>query len=234
MKKIGIMQPYFLPYIGYFQLINCVDEFVVYDNIQFTKKGWIHRNRMLQNGEDHYFTLPLRKDSDFLNVNQRYLSESFQKDKIKILNKIENNYRNAPQFNRIFSIVIRIFNFKSTSLFDFVFNSIKEINYLLQIKTPLIISSSIVMDHNLKASDKIISLVNKRDGKEYINPIGGVELYSKENFKNHNINLSFIQLKEIKYKQFQNDFLPNLSILDVLMFNDTEQIQKHLNSYELL
>jgi len=81
--KIAIMQPYFFPYIGYFQLVNSVDEFVIYDNIQFTKKGWINRNRILVNQNEDYISLPLKKDSDYLNVNQRFLSDAWSVDRKK-------------------------------------------------------------------------------------------------------------------------------------------------------
>ena len=84
--KLAIMQPYIFPYIGYFQLINAVDKFVIYDNIQFTKKGWINRNMILVNGKDEYITLPLKKDSDFLNVDERVLSDTFKQEKKKIIN----------------------------------------------------------------------------------------------------------------------------------------------------
>ena len=86
--KLAIMQPYLFPYIGYFQLIQAADKFVVYDNIQFTKKGWINRNRILVNGKDEFITLPLKKDSDFLNVNERTVAETFKTDRIKLLRKI--------------------------------------------------------------------------------------------------------------------------------------------------
>jgi hypothetical protein len=102
--KVAIMQPYFIPYIGYFQLINAVDKFVVYDNIEYTKKGWINRNRILSNGKEDIITLPLSKASDFLHVNQRFLAESFEKDKNKFLRKIQECYRKAPNFNFGYSL----------------------------------------------------------------------------------------------------------------------------------
>ena len=88
--KLAIMQPYFFPYIGYFQLIKSVDEFVIYDNIQYTKKGWINRNRILVNGTDYLISLPLKKDSDYLNVVDRQLAESWEKDRTKLLTLITN------------------------------------------------------------------------------------------------------------------------------------------------
>ena len=168
MKKVAIMQPYFLPYIGYFQLINAVDAFIVYDNIQFSKKGWFHRNRLLQNGSDEYFTLPLKKDSDYLDVNQRFLSESWPLEKEKLLRKIKENYRKSPFFESTYLIIEEVFQFKNDNLFDFIFNSLKSICYLLEIKTPLIISSTLDIDHTLKGQSKVIELCKAMDGTHYV------------------------------------------------------------------
>ena len=84
--KVAIMQPYFLPYIGYLQLLNSVDKFILYDDIEYTKKGWINRNRIV---DGEIITLPLKKDSDYLNVVERRLSDDWRKQKTKLLNKIE-------------------------------------------------------------------------------------------------------------------------------------------------
>ena len=80
--KLALMQPYFLPYVGYWQLLAAVDEFIVYDNIKYTKKGWINRNRMLRNGEDVMFSLPLQGASDSLDIVERELSDSFDREKL--------------------------------------------------------------------------------------------------------------------------------------------------------
>ena len=146
--KLAIMQPYFFPYIGYFQLINAVDEFVIYDNIEFTKKGWINRNRILVNGKDEFITLPLKKDSDYLNVNQRFLSDTWSLDKKKILNKIVEYYRKAPQFDQVYPLVEKCFNSDETNLFSFIYNSINQILQYLSISTKISISSKI----NIKSS----------------------------------------------------------------------------------
>src|SRR6188768_4511537 len=103
--SIAIMQPYLFPYIGYFQLMAAVDEFVVYDNIEFTKKGWINRNRILVNGKDTFITLPLKKGSDYLNVNDRYLADSWLTDRTKLMNKVTEAYRKAPQFNLAYPVI---------------------------------------------------------------------------------------------------------------------------------
>ena len=157
MLKVGIMQPYLFPYIGYFQLINTVDEFIIYDNIQFTKKGWINRNRILVNGVDAYITLPLKKDSDYLDVKDRYLTDDWNTERNKMVNKIAESYRKAPQFSIVFPLIEMILMYSGKNLFDFILNSLKQINHFLDINTPLIISSSIDIDHELKAEKKVIA-----------------------------------------------------------------------------
>jgi len=214
--------------------MNAVDEFIIYDNIQFTKRGWIHRNRILENGKDIYLTLPVKKDSDFLDIKERYLADNFSKQKNKILSKISNSYRKAPYFKDIFPIVEDIFSFDNTNLFDFVFNSIFVLKGFLGIETNLIISSKIDIDHNLKSAYKVKAIVKKQKGDIYINPIGGVELYEKPDFKADNIDLLFLKTKEVSYKQFNDEFIQFLSIIDVLMFNDLESINKMVKNFVLL
>jgi hypothetical protein len=233
--KVASMQPYFLPYIGYFQLINTVDVFVVYDNIEFTKKGWINRNRILVNGKDEYITIPLKKDSDFLDVKDRYLSQEWPNERKKILNRITESYRKASHFNIIYPIIERIMMYEDKNLFAFIFNSLKEVNQYLDIKTPLIVSSFISINHDLKGENKVIELCNARKAKTYINPIGGVELYNKETFKNKGLELKFLKANNITYPQFKNDFVPFLSIIDVMMFNSLEDIKVIINKdYNLI
>src|SRR5437016_10802468 len=103
--RVAIMQPYFFPYIGYFQLIHSVDLFIIYDNIKYTKKGWINRNRFLRNGAEVVFTVPLRKDSDFLNVKDRTVAGDFGRG--KLVNQLREAYRRAPHFDHAFPVVER-------------------------------------------------------------------------------------------------------------------------------
>jgi hypothetical protein len=226
--KLAIMQPYFMPYIGYFQLINSVDEFVIYDNIQYTKKGWINRNRILINGKDQLITLPLKKDSDYLDVVERELSESWEKDKNKMLNVIKSSYNKAPYFQEIFELVSKCLNNPEVNLFRFIYDSIVLINGYLEIKTHIITSSTIDINHTLKSQDKVVSLCKEQNANVYINSIGGIELYDKEIFKQNGIELNFIKSNPIQYKQFNNEFVPWLSIIDVLMFNDVDFVKELL------
>lgn len=232
--KIAIMQPYFFPYIGYFQLINAVDKFVIYDNIEFTKKGWINRNRILVNGKDEYITLPLKKDSDYLNIAQRCLTDTYKIERVKLLRRINGSYRKAPQFNEVYSLVEVIINTEEENLFGFTHQSLENICQYLNIKTEFIISSKISIDHQLKSQEKVIAICKALNANQYINPIGGVELYSKEIFQQNNIELNFIKPDTIEYMQFTNQFIPWLSIIDVMMFNSKEKIHRYLNSFYTL
>lgn len=230
--KVGIMQPYFFPYLGYFQLINCVDKMVIYDNIKYTKKGWINRNRYLLNGVDKFLTIPLQKDSDFLDVRERKVSKEFDRTKLK--KQIQMAYKKAPYFEDVYVLFCKCVDYEEENLFNYIFYAIKSILEYMEIDTELIISSHVDIDHNLRAEDKVLAICKNLAATEYINPIGGIELYSKEVFAQNNIELGFIQMNsDCIYKQFLDEFIPGLSILDVLMFNSTEEVKKMLQQYQI-
>jgi hypothetical protein len=231
--KIAIMQPYFSPYIGYFQLIQAVDKFVVYDNIQYTKKGWINRNRFLQNGKDVMFSLPIRKDSDFLDIKDREIFADFKKD--KLLNQLREAYRRAPFFSQTFSLIEQIVRYEDKNLFRFVHHSIVRICEHLGITTEILISSGISIDHQLKNQDKVLALCKAVGANTYVNAIGGMELYSKETFREEGIDLKFIKSMPFEYAQFDAPFVPWLSIIDVIMFNPLDTTRTYISTkYELI
>ena len=220
--KLAIMQPYFLPYIGYFQLIAAVDRFVVYDNIKYTKKGWFNRNRLLLNGADKTFSLPLLKASDTLDVIEREIAPEF--DPRTLLNQWRGAYAKAPQFAKVFPLLEHIMAFEDRNLFRFTHASIRAVCDYIGIKTPIIISSTIPIDHNLRAEEKVIALCKAQQATTYINPFGGMELYDKDRFRMHGIELQFIRPRELEYPQFGAPFVPWLSIVDLLMFNPPDQV----------
>jgi len=228
------MQPYFLPYMGYFHLLNSVDEFVIYDNIQYTKKGWINRNRILVNGKDKLISLPLKKGSDYLNVIDRKLSDNWDGERSKLLNLIKSSYKRSPQYSIVFPIIEKCIQFPDNNLFNFILNSLTQLNLFLEIDTKVTISSTINIDHTLKSKDKVIAICKNLDATTYINAIGGQELYNVEDFKNHKLDLKFIKSSLLNYKQYKNEFIPWLSILDILFFNEKQDIIKHLNEYTLI
>lgn len=229
--KIGIMQPYFFPYIGYWQLINAVDKFVIYDNIKFTKKGWIKRNRILVDGKDKLITLPIKMDSDELYIKERQLADSYIKDKGKMLNQIKAAYIKSPQFDKVLPIIEECLEFNNKNLFEFLYNSIKVIANYLEIDTEIVISSDININHSLKNKYRIFEICKTLGGDFYINPIGGIELYEKGEFIQNGIELKFIKTDSIEYVQCGNKFIPNLSIIDVMMFNSKKELKELLKRY---
>jgi len=231
--KVAIMQPYFFPYAGYLQLIAAVDIFIVYDNIKYTKKGWINRNRMLQNGKDVMFSLPLKSDHDSLDVCERRLAADFNRD--KLLNQFEGAYRRAPYFKQTFPLVEQIVRHEDANLFRFLQYSIDRTCAHLGITTELRVSSDINIDHGLKNQDKVLALCDAVRASIYVNAIGGMELYSKESFREKGIELQFIKSKPFEYAQFGDAFVPWLSIIDVMMFNPVDVIKKYIEAgYELI
>jgi hypothetical protein len=229
--KLAIMQPYIFPYIGYWQMVNAVDQIVIYDNIKYTKKGWINRNRFLQNGQDADFTLALQKDPDHLDIRERRISPVF--NRMKLLNQIREAYRKAPYFEPAYRLFEKVILNEETNLFDYLLFSIKETCTALNIKTELIASSLVDADHSLKSQERVISICQSLGAGTYINPIGGKELYSAAAFKEKGIELKFIRSMPAEYKQLDHEFVPWLSIIDVMMFNGPKEVSQMLNNYTL-
>ena len=227
------MQPYFLPYIGYFQLIAAVDQFIVYDNIKCTKKGWINRNRFLRNGKDTMFSLSLEKDSDSLDVCERVLAADL--DREKLLNQLMGAYRRAPHFEQTFPLIEQVLQYPEPNLFLFLYHGIVKVCTHLGVTTKIIVSSEVNIDHHLQAQDKVLAMCEALGATTYVNAIGGMELYSKETFQGKGIELKFIQSKPFEYMQFGDVFVPWLSIVDVLMFNSLDAIRTCISTnYELI
>lgn len=231
--KIGIMQPYFFPYMGYWQLINAVDKYVIYDDVNFIKNGWINRNNILLNGKKYLVTLPLDGASSFLLINQ-IRTTSKTKDKEKVLKTIAQSYKKAPYFENVISIVENTIMNESKFICDALIYSIKSVINYLDIKTEILISSELDKDNSLSSEDKVIHICKLLNGNNYLNAIGGQELYNKSNFEKQNLQLSFLKMNQQSYKQLSNDFIPNLSMIDVLMFNSPSSIREMLNDYEVI
>lgn len=233
MKRVAIMQPYFFPYLGYFQLIACVDMFIVYDNIKYTKKGWINRNRLLQNGKDATFSLPLKGGSDCLDVCQREVAADFNQG--KLLNQFKGAYCGAPYFTQTFPLLEQIVWCNEANLFDFLHHSLLKLCEHLGITTKIKKSSDIAVDRNLRNQDRVLALCEAVGASSYVNAIGGVDLYSKALFQEKGIELKFIRSKPFEYAQFGDEFVPCLSIIDVMMFNSLDTIQSCVTTnYELI
>jgi hypothetical protein len=217
MRTVAIMQPYFLPYIGYFQLIAEADAFIIYDQIKYTKKGWINRNRMLRNGADVMFTLPLAHGADALDVVQRELAADFQPT--KLLQQWRGAYAKAPYFDETFAMLQRVMACESRNLFHFLDHAVRAVCAHLNITTPITVSSQLPVDAALRAEQKVLALCNAMGATRYINGTGGMALYDRAQFAQHGITLEFLRPKPLDYAQFGAPFVPWLSIVDVLMFN---------------
>lgn len=225
------MQPYFLPYIGYWQLMAAVDRFVVYDNIQYAKKGWINRNRFLRNGADAFFTVPLKKGSDFLDIADRRIADDF--DPKALLNPLASAYRKAPMFSTVFPILETIVGAAPRNLFEYLHHSLVVTAQYLDIRTPIVVSSTVPIDHGLKAERKVLAICESLGATRYVNVTGGRELYSPDAFAARGIDLKFIQSRPIAYSQYDNAFVPGLSIVDVLMFNTRDAVRGMLGAHDL-
>jgi hypothetical protein len=231
--KLAIMQPYFLPYTGYFQLIHATKKFVIHDDIQYTKKGWINRNRFLIHDQVNNFSINLNKSSHKTDIVNKVISPVFKRK--KLTSKLYSAYRLAPQFRSVFPLVEEIIFFEDNLLVNYVENSIKTICLFLDINVDFTRTSQIDFNNNLTGKDRVVEICNAMRAETYINLPGGIELYDKSTFNKANINLRFINPEVYEYKQFHNSFVPNLSIIDAMMFNKRKSlIQFCKTGYEII
>lgn len=228
--KVAIMQPYFYPYIGYFQLIKSVDKFIFYDDVNYIKNGWINRNRILINGKAAYLTVELKNASPFKLINEI----EFTNKRTKLLRSIELTYKKCPYFNDVFPVIEQNMNYQTNKISDLAIHSVKGVCHYLGIKT-IMETSSIAYSElkNKKREERIINICKQNYADEYINASGGVALYDKDYFRTEGINLKFIIPNSTEYNQNSNEFVPGLSIIDVLMFNSIEEINTMLDNYQL-
>ena len=231
--KVAIMQPYFFPYFGYFQLMAAVDLYIIHDRIKYVKKGWINRNRILQHGRDAVISLPLKNASDALDICDRDIAADF--DREKLLNRITEAYRKAPFLDSVLPVIERIIRHTDRNLFRFLHNSLVKTCAYLAIDTEIALASSFSIDPSLKGQDMVIALCRQAGADVYVNAIGGVELYSPDVFRAAGLDLRFIRSGPFEYRQFDAEFVPSLSIIDVMMFCDVETVGRHLHSnYKLV
>jgi hypothetical protein len=232
-RRTAIMQPYFLPYAGYWQLIAAVDRFIVYDAIKYTKKGWINRNRMLRDGAPAVFTLPLKRASDDLDVRDREIAPEFRG--AALLARVKGAYRRAPHAEPTLALLERILETDERNLFAFLERSIRLTCDHLAIATPILTSSAIAVDPGLRGQDRVLAICEAVGTDRYVNAIGGVELYDPQAFRARGIDLRFLRSRPIEYPQLGGAFVPQLSILDVLMFNPLPVVREIVHAgFELV
>ena len=230
--KIAVMQPYLFPYLGYFQLIQAVDIFVIFDDVNYINRGWINRNRILTERGEQLITLKLSKASQNKLINEIAILDT-NENKECIYNKIKLAYTKAPQFSKVMPLLEKALFQSEQQLSRYIEFSLKVIAEYLQIKTRFIRSSNIEKDASLKSQEKILAIIKKLGGKSYYNSIGGLQLYDKQIFHDHGIQLHFIEMDDIRYRQFDDNYYTCLSIIDPLMFNDQSTVCELLNRYTL-
>lgn len=228
--RASIMQPYLFPYIGYWQLINSSEVFVIYDDVNYIKQGYINRNSIINGSQAQRFTLEVLGASPNKLINETQVGNNRK----KILKGFEQNYKKAPEFNTCFPLIKEIIEHPEQNLARFIGNSIAQISNFLSIKTKIIYSSEIIKNDDLRAQEKVVDICHQLNASQYINPIGGKDLYSKSHFNDAGIQLLFLEPVITPYKQFNDDFIPNLSIIDIMMFSAKEELHNILKNYTLI
>ena len=223
---VGIMQPYFMPYIGYWQHINAVDTYVLYDDVNFIKRGWINRNRILNNGKEYLFTLPLLNASqNRLICEHKFVDEA---DKQKLWGVVSNAYRRSPEWKNVSELMKEIILFPSMDLTEYIYNATVKVCEYLDIKTKIMLSSELDNDKTLKAQHKILDICKMLGADIYINPSGGVDLYDDILFAEGGVELKFIFPVLNEYEQQAEEFIPGLSMIDVLFSVPREELIEKL------
>jgi hypothetical protein len=227
------MQPYFMPYIGYFQLMAAVDEFVVFDDVNYINRGWINRNRLLLNGVAHTFTVPLSGASQNKLICEIELVPG-QAWREKLLRKVRQAYCKAPFYEQVFVLLTAVINYPTNRLDAFLLNSLRTIANYMAIQTEIVASSRVYSNATLKGQARILDICRQEKADSYINPIGGTALYDRAEFVRQGVTLQFLQSRHIGYPQGNNTFVPCLSILDVLMFTGSSQVRQMLLEMDLI
>ena len=225
--NVAIMQPYFFPWIGYFQLIYQSDVFVLYDDANFIKQGYINRNSILVDGQAQRFTLPVPSASSFERIGE--LTFSLQVE--KIARTLEQSYRKAPFFSDVMPLVEKALWNKDRDITACCRVAIDGVSGYLGLEQNIVRSSSLTYDRNENAENKVIGICKALEGERYVNSTGGRHLYSAKNFAQHGITLRFLQANNTVYSQGAHDFVPYLSMIDVLMHCEPEQVRQALKNF---
>ena len=253
--KLAAMQPYFFPYLGYFQLISAVDKFILYDRLNYIRQGWVNRNRILPvHGHPTYLVVPLKNQSVYSKISD-ILIDNRTNWRRKTCRQIEMNYRKSFFFDQVFPLVEETLAGKEDHLTGLNGATTRAVCDFLEIPTEIVtdVSGYKALEIELEKSDsaliasyvrqqqladiktiRVLEICKKENAATYINAIGGQALYDKNVFARNGIELYFIQSQPYTYQQRSKEFFPNLSILDVLMNCGKAGTQQLLNDYELI
>ncbi len=233
MNKVAVMQPYFFPYIGYWQLINNVDRFIIYDDVNFIKGGWVNRNRILVNGSPIFLTIPLVDASPNKKIRDiEIFSDNHWKE--KLLKTIQLSYKKSPFFSEIFPLIQEIIFFDEKNLSNFLVNQIKMILDFLEIDTHITITSTIYHNSHLSGNLRVLDICKQENADCYVNLIGGRSIYDEREFKELGMDLFFIESERFKYDQKSSEFIASLSIIDLLMSIGPNGVKSRLANFDLI
>jgi hypothetical protein len=230
---VAVMQPYFVPYLGYFQLIAAVGTFVIYDNVQYIMRGWINRNRVLHQGRPQYISIPLAKASQNRRICDLAISPTGHWQK-KILRTVRSAYGRAPHFNDAFPLFEAIVGQSQCDLVGFLEHSLVLLCAALGITTRLVRASMLPATDHLRGAERILAICRHLQATDYLNPVGGRDLYASTDFDRDGIRLRFLSSIPPEYRQHEGPYVPSLSIIDVLMFNGIPQTRQWLSCCQLL
>jgi hypothetical protein len=233
--RVAIMQPYFFPYIGYFQLISAADRFILFDDVQYIRHGWINRNRILKPVAGHqYITVPLAGHSrDTLIKDIKVANAADGKE--KILRQLEHYKKAAPYYRTVLALIADGFATHYNSIGEMNGHCLKMVCDYIGIDFKIELSSHMNFDYSQvqEAGEWALHMSVQLQATTYINPAGGMELFNRNRFEENNIQLQFLQPGIKEYNQHRPNFEPGLSIIDVMMFNEPAEIRNLLNDYQL-
>lgn len=231
--KLAIMQPYFFPYISYWQLINAVDCFVILDDVNYIKRGWINRNRIICDEREHYIIKPVSNASqNRLICETHFVDDTHLAD--DLLRTICYAYRNAKYANQTNALLTEMMLDSETRVAKYLERQICKICSLLNIDTKIILASDFRTINHENGQSGILEICRYLDGNEYINPIGGINLYDKALFQNNNIELKFLKTDFAKIQKRIPLLYPDYSIIHLLMNCSLEEIQWMLGVFTLI
>ena len=226
--KLAVMQPYFFPYIGYFQLIGAVDKFIFYDDVNYIKSGWINRNRISLGEEIRYITVPLSGASSFKKINETCIISDDKWIK-NILSSVDQCYRKAKFYKPVLNMIEAVIYEKNENIADLSSSSIVAVAEYLNIPINFVKSSSVYRNEEKKGVERILDICCIEGANEYWNLPGGRNLYSEHLFLKNKINLMFLNVSINPYPQIGADFVGGLSIIDVLMYNKPSAVLDMIN-----
>jgi hypothetical protein len=226
------MQPYFFPYLGYFQLAAASSVFVFLDDVTFIKGGWINRNRFLVQGQAHTFSVPLRGASSHRLIGDVTIAEDTDW-RTRFLRLLEQSYARAPFRTDTLALVRSVLSSTHASIGSLAAASVKAVCAHVGVQPAWLSSREAHPAAGRKGSGRVLELCRALDANRYVNAPGGKALYSAAEFSAQGIELRFLSPPSIRYNQFGQDFVAGLSIIDVMMFNSVTQVRALMEAYSL-